>query len=166
MGERSISRNRARRGPLSNLVEKQEDPCLTVRTTMEREPMPQTRHSAAALRWLVDGPQGLMEARITPVFAVLIIHTPQCDGEGCGADCDAEALPGTDIATAWRLEGDDGVWTELARQVVEQQEAAIPQPPHEATADQRELAARAREVACWMREAGYFGTSTSEGPEQ
>lgn len=128
--------------------------------------MQQTRHSAAALRWLVDGPAGLLEARITPMLAALIIHLPQCDGESCGPDCDAEAMPGADIATAYRLEGDTGIWAELARHLAEQQAAAVPQPPHEATAEQRGLAARGHEVARWMREAGYFNTTPHDGSDQ
>lgn len=64
-----------------------------------------TAHTADALRWLLTGPAGTAELRITPAYAVLIIG-----GE-------AEVLPGEEIATLWQAaDCDDAVvWAELER---------------------------------------------------
>ncbi|MER6830872.1 hypothetical protein ABT352_33100 [Streptosporangium sp. NPDC000563] len=64
-----------------------------------------TAHTAAELRFFLDGPAGVVELRITPAYAVLIV------GE------EAEALPGEEIAVLWRAAGQDDavVWGELGR---------------------------------------------------
>lgn len=64
-----------------------------------------TAHHADALRFILTGPAGTAELRITPAYAVLIIG-----GE-------AEALPGEEITALWRAaDCDDAViWAELER---------------------------------------------------
>jgi hypothetical protein len=102
-----------------------------------------TRHDADHLRFLSTGPAGLLEARITPTFAAVIHHLAECDGEHCAnLDCDAEIGQGNAVATAWQLDGDEAVWTELNAIHTRHEIAAIANVPHEPTAEQRDLAAR------------------------
>lgn len=124
--------------------------------------MQEIRHTADALSFIYGGPAGLLEFRIigtkTEFFSVLVIHIPGCEAEGCDDDCDADFLPGDEIALAWRVAGfdDAAVWSELARHAVAVDLADVPQPPHEPSADARAFAAHARQVANEMAAEGYF----------
>jgi hypothetical protein len=118
--------------------------------------MQEIRHNAGALRYLIDGPAGLLEFRITPVFAVLIHHLPDCDGEQCTDDCDAEGMQGTEIALAARVDGEDAIWRELFVYAQAAEIYAIPQPVHEPTAVERSFAARLRAEGQRMVNEGNF----------
>lgn len=118
--------------------------------------MQQIRHTAGALRYLIDGPAGLLEFRITPNLAALIHHEPACGGDGC--HCDFLAQVGEEIAIAYRLGGDDAVWQELNIQAVAAEVYTIPQPIHEATADERGFAAVLRAEGQQMVDEGRFRT--------
>ncbi len=77
---------------------------------------PSTRHAPIALRYLLTGDQGILEFRISACWAVVIYHARHCTGENCNPDvCDAEAMPGTTVALAWRAEdhSDAAIWREL-----------------------------------------------------
>lgn len=78
-----------------------------------------TQHSGDSLRFATDSASGLLEARITPEWAFLVYHQPDCDGDSCGDECDAEVTPGMALAALWRAAGcnDDEIWRELARRV-------------------------------------------------
>lgn len=75
-----------------------------------------TRHALNALRYLLTGDQGILEFRISVSWAVVIYHDLPCTGENCNPDvCDAEAMPGTEVALAWRAENhsEAAIWREL-----------------------------------------------------
>lgn len=69
-----------------------------------------TSHDGDALRWIIDGPAGEMEVRITATWAV-VIH-PETDGE---RDC--EAIQGDEVKLLWMAADQDDavIWAELER---------------------------------------------------
>lgn len=99
-----------------------------------------TAHTADALRWILSGPAGDLELRITPAVAALL-H----DGE-------AEITEGEEIALAWRATShdDDEVWRHLDRAY---QALTAPADPAE---DPRFNALRA--AARWAEIATDYGT--------
>lgn len=69
-----------------------------------------TEHNPDALRWILTGPAGELEFRITPTWAV-VIH-PEADGE---RDC--EAIQGDEVKLLWMASGQEDavIWAELER---------------------------------------------------
>lgn len=118
--------------------------------------MQETRHEGSELRFIISGPNGLLEYRATPAFAALVIYEPGCNGEQCDVDCDAEN--GDEITLAWQAADHDDniIWRELARVAMQQELANIPQPPHEPSAAGRAFSARLRHVGEEMAREGQF----------
>jgi hypothetical protein len=113
----------------------------------------ETRHNPTAARYLYGTDLGIVEFRsiptVTDVIYTLIVHEPDCDGEGCALgvhDCDAGI--GDHIAWSWLRSGDDGVWVELREWAIARELDDIDSDiPHERSAAGREFLARARRYA-------------------
>lgn len=72
-----------------------------------------TDHTGDALRWILDGPAGEMEFRLTATYAA-VIYPPDPEDDG-GRDC--EITQGEELALLWRASGEDDtvIWADLQR---------------------------------------------------
>lgn len=103
-----------------------------------------TAHELGTLRFLLTGPAGTLELRITPTWAVLLVGD------------EAEVAPGEDITTLWRAAGcdDQVIWAELRRYYEQHTTPA----PAEIDPAARAGLARLRELAEWADIADQHGT--------
>lgn len=102
-----------------------------------------TRHTADSLRYLLDSPAGILEARIRADHAFLVHHQPDCDADHCDDQCDAETGQGDEVALMFQASGsDNAVWAILRDHAIRADLADLPQPAHEPTFAQRDFAAR------------------------
>ncbi len=79
----------------------------------------QTSHDADALRFAFAGPGGWLELRILAFGGALIYHTCGAPFRPCG--CDAECVPGSEMALAWAAAGYDDaeIWRLLEQRSME-----------------------------------------------
>lgn len=72
-----------------------------------------TEHTGDALRWIITGPSGEMELRITVTYAA-IIYPPNPEDDG---DRDCEITQGEELTLLWRAAGEDDtvIWADLQR---------------------------------------------------
>lgn len=109
-----------------------------------------TDHDGDALRYVLTGPRGSLELRVTPVLAA-VIYPPE-PGEAYG---DAECVAGERVATLWyAADHDDAViWAELeryyARYAAAPEPAELPGP----------LWAAVRQAHAWLEIVTAHGTA-------
>lgn len=72
-----------------------------------------TEHSGDALRWILTGPLGEMEFRLTTTYAA-VIYPPNPEDNW---DRDCEIMQGEALALLWRAAGEDDavIWADLQR---------------------------------------------------
>lgn len=113
--------------------------------------MQETRHTADNLRYLLNSPAGIIEARLRADHAFIVHHQPGCDAEHCNDECDAEIGQGAEAALMFQASGSDNtIWAILREYALRADLADISQPPHEWTEQTRQFAAHLIASGEWI----------------